>query len=667
MTIAKRLALGAAVMAGVAACSHGDPVSNAGNPFGTATLLSGAPSNASIPNGSADVEVVYGGFDTSIRDAFSRISSDPDAARHSIYFYSKPSIQYWDFFRDQARNASPDIIDPRKPFIQSTTANVRAATDVVELYPPNPAGYPEADYWEVFTRFEGLKPSTQYQMVFVQNRLKVNGTLDQVERLLTGTVTQPDSLFPTPGTLQSINFNWVDACEGGPEHGGRDVNPFAVATFTSASTGVGPTLDKCWLPGSALWHDPEFDQQDKNLVGRNDDVGYRLPNYNYVELWEGGYGLHGGPVMRLQIAQDMDEFGLPVANGFAPFPAPNTSEWDGASGQFEPPLVDQLEEYPVPPEILATLKGGQATPSNVSATIHNLQRLAGSTVYMAWFINPTTKKGVPAVGTYTRKNAAGTVVETVSNTSTFLGGPGTITFDAVYDKTKPGAAISDSLQYFVITKETSASATTPNLSQPLWVRIFKIAPNTAGGTMTFGSFNFGAAVPFKAQGTATGGVLGDTIRTTVDSAGKQVTGLVFVGSQIELRFSGLQRPPVGYEYRGFLRHKLLLDASDPPKQVGDTALVDFGGLTGPNGESLDDVDVATTSANVTSTTLLISKHLFDTHTKTAGGKADQLCNYDRYRLYLLPKGFDPASAPVTLIFDIPLPGNVSGASIKECR
>jgi hypothetical protein len=418
-------------------------------------------------------------------------------------------------------------------------------------------------------------------------------------------------------------------------------------------------IDKCWKSGNGIWTKSEFDVQTKSMVGRADDVPYDLPNYNYIEVWEGAFGT-GKLVGRVQIAQDLTPGGKPIANAYPPFPAPNTVTQYSSSGPH--PEVDKSASFPISPTLKATLPGAVGVPTSVALTLQNIQRLT-TPFYKAWFINATTGAAKAAPGHYVR-NYAGANAEDVASTSTFKGGPGTITFTATYD---PSPAVhgpyTDSLTFLVITREDDAAATTPSMSQPLWVKTFKIPPNNAGGTISFGNFNRDSLpaagdtsrhpVLFVPQGVASGGVIGDTASVLVpQTGGASIRKSVFVGSMIEMRFSNLQRPPKGYEYMAYMRLKRVLNGTT---LVADSGLQVLGPITGPNGESLSNADVGPRSNLLGPQGISSALLRYD-----AAGIQNGLCNFDQFRLYLVPKG-GVVTEPVSLIFNIPLPERLTTA------
>ena len=656
MTILTRNAPGAlavAALALLAACEHGDPVSEGGGPLGRATLISSTPSAASLPSGTATSFTRFGGFTTDIADAFSRQPTNATQARRTQAFIGIASFSAFEWFPDAGRNASPEMLDPRLPAIQSTTAMLDVDNGFMDLYTPNPAsGYP-GDWWELYTVFAGLAANTQYQVAFVHYRLQVNGELDHVERLLTGTVTEPDSLVKVPGTAAEINTPWTDeAPVGCAPYPGPTANPFVVVTADADVDGF-LAFDNCWLPGNGIYGLSTFDTQSQSMIGRNDNVAYDLPNYNYIEVWEGTYGAQAGPVFRLQVAQDLDLSGKPIPNAFAPFPAPNVT--GVATGT--PPVADQQTAFPLTESVLATLNGAIGVPDSVRVTVNNLARLEQG-AYKVWYINPTTGAAKPAVGKYTR-TLAGVVVDSALGVSSFQGGPGTINFTSGPYFTDAGA-YTDSLRFVVVTKETDAAATTPSGSQPLWQSIFKIPPGSAGGTLVFGDFNNGTnRFRFVPQGTLTGAVIGDTVAVflpdTVENEIVQVRRAEFRGSVLEVTMTGLTRPPEGYRYQAYLF--TARDANTTP--VTDSAYLSLGGLLDRSGTSLDDADTVTPNANVSATRIEFSQLRYDVDTQGPAG--DAICDYDRLRVFLEPKGMTTAEAPPTRIFDLTLPARVTGA------
>jgi hypothetical protein len=659
MSIFKKAFVCGGVLLALAACEHGDPVSTAGGERGHGILLTGSPLTTTLPGGSAVVTTQFGGFTTAIQDAFGRKQANATVARRTRNFRS--SSHYWTWTHELRDGSTPTRSDPRLPTIApSTIAN---GDQYFELYQPE-GGYPNAEFWEFYVELYGLAPSTAHEIAFVHRRLTVNGELDHVDRILNGTVSAPDQLAIVSGTKATTNTDWSSGAPGTcAAYPGVNTNPYVVSTDASDAAGD-LIIDKCWKSGNGIWTKAEYDQQAKSMVGRADDQTYNLPNYNYVEVWQGAFGT-GTLVGRIQIAQDLTPAGKPLANAYPPFPAPGGVHDHSQMGPR--PAVDLAPSFPIDATLRATLPGAVGVPTQVVATLRNVQRLT-TPVYKAWFINSTTGVAEEASGRYVRTVGTSNV-EDVAATTTFKGGPGIITFTANYSTTTHGP-YTDSLTFLVITKEDNAAATIPSMSQPLWVKIFKIPPANAGGNFAFGNFNRDSLpiagdtsrkpVPFTPQGVATGGVLGDTLTVlTQQSSGALTRSVVFVGSKLEMKFTNLQRPPKGYEYVGYFRQRRDTTPATPTVVTRDSTLYFVGGIVGPTGESLSNADVAARNSNLGPQSIAIARLDFDAKSAPAG-----LCTFDRFRIYLAPKGGD-VSQPATLIFDMPLPDKLIKAA--SCR
>ena len=653
-----RVACAAAVAALLAACEQGDPVSVAGGREGVAQLISANPDASTLPSGSANVRTNIK-FDLSLQDAFGR---RPSSAAHRLkgrYYRTAGEWLYPADTTGPARRGSGRMLDPRYPFLAP------AGPRINDLRIIDPIGNGDDFYNPFFNgSITGLRPSTAYTIVLVHYRLKVVGQLDHVERITTGTVTQPDSLFLPPGSVyQQVNTNWTPSAPAGCAAYPGNANPFSYAQVTTGTAGT-TNPDKCFLSGNGLATAAEINDPTKQLIGSSNDTPYGITQYNYWELWEGAYGT-GTPVIRIQLAQDLDLNGAPIPNAYPPFPAPRTT--GTATTQEAPPAIDRAATYPAPFEVQVTLPGAFGEPDSVMLTLTNLQQLEGGAVYKAWYVNPTTGAAAPATGDYLRI-VDGDTVARQSGSSTFEGGPGTIVFTTDPYSQIGQPDVSDSLAFLLITQEQSAAATTPSTSQPIWVRVIKLPRLPVGGAVAFGDFNFrpgqtaATPEPFVPQGRMSGGVLGDTVTIFIDTTITEGTETrtvrlrrgEFVGSTLEVLFTQLMRPPIGYEYRGYLVGKVA-DAEE------DTTLVDAGGLVGPNRESLANADVDPVTSNLTLSQ--IHRATLSYNVATSGPSNDTLCDYARFRLYLVPKG--GAEPPATLIFDTALPERLTGA--RQCR
>jgi hypothetical protein len=672
MTHYKSLALAASAVALLAACESGDPVTAAGNATGTALLVSAVPSTATLPAGvvltsapstppayyPAATTFAYAGFNGSFTNAFARKQTDATLAQRSQFFINTgllDTLNYYRFPAEVARVGTGDRIDPRTPALSATVVpqivgDPNASGSPAALYVFRPGSYSVGEatntYYRVRSAFTGLTGGATYQLVFVQYRDAVTGELDQEQRILNGAVTEPDVL--TPPTTSSPyagepNTTPFDAAAEEPTCGTgplRTNNPFIAAQFV-ADGGGAAFVDRCWEGGSFTF------------FGRSDDTPYDLPGYNYIELWEGGYGT-GTPVLRIQVAQDVDPDGVPLNNAYPPFPAPgmttvpnSSTTGPTAANPFNPaanfPKVDRLAAFPMdtttannadPATSFAySLPGAYRIPNVVTGKLFNLQALTAG-VYKLWLVNRDGSLFKPATGTlaeYTFPDGVPTAGQTVTGPIEFTSAIDTAYFTLDPYTTITGApGAGDSLFNLVVTKEDAAGAGQPGASQPLWVSVARLPGvpgfGTAAGNLAFGTFS--SRLHFVPQGSLSGGVIGDTNS--------------FRDARIDLKLTGLMRPPVGYEYHGFL----LPSAA---------AAEDIGTILGPDGQPLTDADV-TVGGPVTETAIVSAT--LDHSFATASG-TPAICGYDGVAVYLVPKG--DVDAPVTAVFEAGIPGAVLGS------
>lgn len=672
-TTMKRMAAAAAALVLVGACVRGDPVSPAGNSEGNALLFTGSATNPApvLPNGSADVRTNIS-INATVRDAFGRKFAG-DVGRRSHYFHTGRNHWFWPLDVARTARGSQSVatgrFDPRVPLLTADSATMGRG---IHLIGPASA-FAGADFWEMW--IEGdvrkLKPNTQYQVVMVHYRLKKAGKLDHEDRLLKGTATIPDTLvLPAGSTIGGINSDWTGAAPAGCDpYPASKPNPFIVATATTGSNGF-LGVDKCWTPNGVLATVADgvgAAAQPKLMVGRNDDLTFAVPNYNYIEVWEGTYGSGAGPVMRIQIAQDLDVAGNPVANAFAPFPAPNTVLINTAAspnltstGHTTPPAVDRLASYPLSFTAQVALPGSEGEPDSVIVTFNNTEALNGA-VYKVWYANPTSNAAKAATGKWVRIVGTDTVASG-TNTSTFPGGPGRIVFTTGTYGSIGQPDVSDSLSVLLVSIEADANAAAPSAAQPFWTTIIKKVGASVGGALRFGEFTLGddsrGPEIFVAQGRMAGGVIGDTVLvlvdTTIDGQATKVRAAQFVGDRVEVTFTGLMRPPIGYRYQAYLCGSN--DGTCAPTNT-TTVFHDLGGLVAPGGASLDNADTAPNDGNLSDAKIVAA---------VASGSvagATSLCDFDRFRLVLEPiKGDGP---PLAHVFDALLPAQLRGA--RSCR
>ena len=646
----RRMAGAGAFAAVLAGCAADNTVSPAGGPLGQSQIITGTVAGT-LPTGTINV-LTKVEIDPTLPDALGR-----KAANTRGRFWT--TGEFWVFYEDQWRSGVPmtasSKTDPRFPALQDVTAPTGG-----EVWAWGPQANGE-DFWNIYTQTSvtGLKPNTQYEVALVRYRTGVAGQTDQVSRILTGTVPQPDTLKIAEGAVARTNSNWSGAAPAGcVAYPGTNANPYVFATATSSATGA-LAFDKCFLSNVNGLGDDERTLAG-SVIGPNDGTAFAPPNYNYIVIYEGTVEA-GTPVRRLQIAQDLNNAGAPLANGFGPFPATGTStvnkyvSIDAAyGGQAGTAATDRVTSFPVSYATQLGFPGASGPPDSLVVTLSRVQELTGSKVYKTWYVNRATGEAVPAPGRMTRTLTTTDTAEHVASTTTFKGGLGTIRF--VTHLYGEAADIADSLRTFLITIE-DADAAAPSPAQPYWVDpIIKRAGSLNPTTVVFGEFNFGKAgmnqpYVYRAQGTFRGSVIGDTA-TTIGEDDEPVTE--FVGTVVSLSFTALARPPRGYEYRGYL-----CSANCDPA-VDSIRYLDMGAVTGPTGAPLENADVAgTNNGNVAGDRIQSSRLSLDFSTVTGS----TLCDYDKFRLALQPIG--AVARPVSWIIDTPLAAKVTTAA--SCR
>ncbi|HSJ65098.1 MAG TPA: hypothetical protein VK922_14495 [Gemmatimonadaceae bacterium] len=653
-----KIVAGVGVAALVGACVRGDPVSPAGNVEGNAWLFTGASTNPSplLPMGTADVRISLD-VDPTVIDAFSRAPTvatvtNCGSVNFPVYGRSWSCLnEAWRWTSDLIRGSTAPRIDTRYPHPVET--GVGFSGNIINFFQPTGLG---GDYWNLFGGLTGLKPNTTYQVVFVHYRLRVAGALDQTQRILQGVVGTPDTLVLVAGTPASTNTDWTGAAPVGcAPFPGVTTNAYSVATVTTSGTGD-VSFDKCWQSGNGIWTMAEFGTQSKSMVGTNNNTTYSLPNYNYLEVWETAYGVGSGPAMRVQIAQDLAPNGTPIPNAYAPFPAPGTTL--ATADQQGPAAVDRGAAFPISYTTALALPSTFGAPDSVTISLTNVEALATGT-YKVWFVNPTTNAASPATGKWVRVVGTDTVASS-TGTSTFEGGPGTIHFttDSYFDIGQPD--VSDSLSVLLVSIEQNAGAAAPSTAQPFWTTVIKKVGGTVGGAMLFGEFTLGdnsrGPERFIAQGTMSGGVIGDTVvvfvDTTINGEATRIRGAEFVGSRVEVKFTGLMRPPLGYRYAAYL-----CGSASGTCTEANTSFFELGGLMSPSGLSLDNADSAPNDGNLSDTRIVTAI----ASAVVSGGQT--LCDFDRFRLVLEP--IDGAGPPLAHVFDTALPAQLTGA--RSCR
>jgi hypothetical protein len=151
-----------------------------------------------------------------------------------------------------------------------------------------------------------------------------------------------------------------------------------------------------------------------------------------------------------------------------------------------------------------------------------------------------------------------------------------------------------------------------------------------------------------------GGVIGDTVvilvDTTINGAATRIRAAQFLGDRVEVRFTGLMRPPLGYRYNAYLCGSD--DGSCSPTN-STTEFFDLGGLASPSGVSLDNADSAPNDGNLSATRIVSA------FASASVSGSQTLCDFDRFRLVLEP--IAGAGPPLAHVFDAALPAQLTGA------
>ncbi len=523
--------------------------------------------------------VVLADVDTSVSDAFARATTQ--ASDSATFFTCGGACPAWEF---AILNSTEDA---RLPALQDDDASGDVA-----ITPDSVLG---AAF--VILTIDNLDPNTTYTFALERLGTTVNGGLDHSNQFLNdpsfgGLQLTPDA----PDELAAL---------GGSPGTTLGSNPFEVGGFTTDAD------------GSSGFNFFSFDGGGANdIVETNTPAGFDLPQYNYLVLYEGAIA-DGVPVMRSQYGVELDAGGDPVNNALGPFP---TAALTAA-------------------EVLAA-PGGAGRPDSLSVTFNNLEALVGGAVYEAWLVNPGTGSTALATGTYNlikivaeRDPVTGEITSTsdslVSSTpgvSSFVGGNEEDGFRhqlILSDATLAGGAEDTvGLQtHLVLTIASASGGGTPADSRPLWLNytdqnstpddLFDDSFNFSGAT-SFGNFDIADAAGsriYNGEGGGLGGFRGDILSVDLEA---------------------MSRPPLGYEYAGWL---VRLDGS--AFRLPD--------ITGPPPElvSLVDADLDVVDGLVTETGILEAN--FRVVARESG------IDFKNFRAFVVtvePKAGDPARGPI---------------------
>lgn len=306
------------------------------------------------------------------------------------FFNSQNAFNYpaW-VLEGKLRNATDD---PRLPALASTTARWGRFAVI-----GGSAGFHGVENsYNFYAEITGLKPETDYTLMFVRYGLEVRGELDALNILTDRPADTPDSLFVLGGTPGGTPDYFCDFIVEDAPTATANANPFVIGYFTTNETGTA-TID-CVIFDGGIWYTTDNSPPENQAVlpfGGNRFAAFDLPAYNYIVIVEGrgtaSNPVPNGPaVARVQMGVDLDASGNPIPNAMAPFPT-----------------------EALPPATLAELQFRNATP------------LAPGQVYQFWAVNSSTGAASRITGDLRRYEPSGAVVQdSALGVSEYAGGGG---------------------------------------------------------------------------------------------------------------------------------------------------------------------------------------------------------------------------------------------------
>lgn len=600
MRLHRSIALGLAVFA-AGACEHNQIVTVISRD-GTSTIpviqLNTAAAGGFLSGSRATNRFVSSGpFDTTITDALGRATTNPP------YYRPDPSCGYGTTPMVYAPGAAATpTYTPPKFYLPAVVGSVNAfdlagcGTTVAYIVPAGHPGNGAGNtVWEFWHEFENLGPTgTRYVMGVARYALEQRGALDIVEKLLTGAVTQPDSLVFMAGDFnpagKTARDGFTTSCASlAVVHPTAGANPHLLGSDTSRSGTIDLDQTICAAAGEA-WGNLGTAT---SPVPRNDATALGNVQYNFYVVWEAladSTPDYSKPVYRLQIGPLPMASGAIINNAFAPEPTAALN-----SGQ------------------LALLPGSTAAPDTIRLTGTNLVPLAAGTSYQVWLAATGSGEFAKVTGNVVRL-AGTTVVDTLFGVSDFNVTGGMTSARMEFDFL-PFQAVAYNTA--VIAIGATAASTIP-AGQPLWTPM--VTQKVPGGalpvlssTLTFGSFNGGtSSLVFGAAGTGTGGIFGRELREDIRR---------------------IPRPPVGYYYQAYL-----------VSSSGATAPLSLGPLASPYPELEALIDADVSNAPPVSGVEITQAAL-----RYEAASAAFYCDWDRVQVRLSPKGSAGAVPPTILL------------------
>lgn len=603
----------AAVVA-TAACEHGD-INQLVSLDGDTIILNISMSTqfaGGTPTGTRAVNrFLATAFDTSFADAFSRSSTNPasyfiDPAGAACYGTSTALV----IPSGQAKvltYQSPNRYLPALAYqvtMQDACGGGQATNLIVPKgHPGNGAGNL---VWEFWFDFSGATASTRYVMGVARYALQQRGALDIAELLLTGTVTQPDTLVFqagdfNPGGKKSRDRFTTSCTSVNVIHPTAGANPHLLGGDTAVGGGVDLDQTVCATTGEA-WSGLGTAT---SPVPANNNTGLGTNQYNFFVIWEAlpdSTPDYAKPVFRAQIGPLPTTAGAIVNNSYGPLP---------------PAALTAAQQ--------ALLTGATSRPDTVTLTANNLAPLANAS-YQFWFTKTGTDSVALATGRFD-KLVNNVIVDSNLSATSFNGDTTAATYRLRLDFSAYSTLAGFNSVVLAVAPAGSGTTALP-AAQLMWTGISnKLAGQAAptlSAAMSFGNFDNGGAARavWAPAGLGVGGVFGRTLDV-------QVTHLL--------------RPPVGMYYNAYLRNNT------------SGAVLDLGPITAPFPDyaSLLDADLNATGT-VNAVEIVLSAVRVQAQADT------DLCGYDRIDVRLEPK--TRVAGPFTLVQEASRIIAVSGAS-----
>lgn len=574
-----------------------------------------------VPRGPLTLETYRLVVDTvGHNDVFQRAGADG--------YYSSTDLRY-----DMHTGVRIADQDPRLPALATVYAPDDFATYRAYVQGPETFG---TEIWDFWMRWEGMGRERTYTFSIERLATIVNGSLDALEFIIEGEVTERDSLVPldrTPGGYPDNDYYWTTrgGCAAEPIPNPLP-NPWYLGPVTGSPFG---TIYPDFCFGTPwLWYDGSVNVADSSIAMPNELRRGPVPQYNYVVVYEGEPPNLGPPVIRVQMGVDLDTNGNPMPNGFAPFPV----------------AADR--------EAAATLPYVELEPGRIRLEIRDLEPLDGGS-YELWLVNQETGSSVQATADYFtietilvanelgQLNEVDVPSEDTVRTSTFHGLPESNIRHSfiVSNRTLAGRTLGEFTHVALVRPGTSGALTDP----VMWAQyldhsgtpedrsddILILAEDLKFGEMDLA--NPSGSRMFRETGWGEGLVFCEASKSIHDNDGKYLGEQCLRNrSSLNLHFQRLRRPPPGYAYEVWL-----VSESVEPMSLGN--------ITGPKPrcENIDDADMVVHDAFMTRTEIIQA-------TKVVPVDISDLSQYTGVLVTLEPKVGVATMGP-TKILSGPLP------------